>query len=388
MESENTMIYDFKNFEKILAQNKVYDAWQYTQSLCETMSYMELSYEMLKKVHQHRKETLANVKKEKMKEMCESGKTAVMVSDLKRTYLDVGGYELDDIVFLRKTAMEFFHYGRMSMDVLFQIINAALLGDEAFSVEDKKLLGKILNKMDKKPEFANLCKMLESNKNDNRFQYLMAFDNYMKHIKTILITVENNFLIGDGDKFEINEFSYGKSIYHKEDALTKIQEIHDYIDSTVPLILSEIAAQVPNCISNASRIQEIHYKYVFSEHGGRRNLDYVSFFIDVPNGLSDLPSEIKVFPLLIKPNDEIYSCHFNFNKIFIKKIGSDEPDVIGVATLKNGLATNEFYRVYEVQPCKPIDYGLYVATFKENYTNRKISINIYSMDGKMLYINE
>lgn len=142
------MVYDFKNFEKILAQNKVYDAWQYAQSLCETVSYMEISYEMLKRVHQHRKETLANVKKEKIKEMCESGKTAVMVSDLKRTYLDVGGYELDDIAFLRKTAMEFFHYGRMSMDVLFQIINAALFGDEAFSVEDRMLLGKILNKMD------------------------------------------------------------------------------------------------------------------------------------------------------------------------------------------------------------------------------------------------
>ena len=110
-----------------------------------------------------------------------------------RTNLDVGGYELDDIIFLRKTAMEFFHYGRVSMDVLFQIINAALLGDEAFDVEDKGLLGKLLKKLNQKPEFSTLLQLMDANKNDTRFQYLMAFDNYIKHIKTILISVKKQY---------------------------------------------------------------------------------------------------------------------------------------------------------------------------------------------------
>ena len=30
---------DFSRFQKILAQNKVYDAWQYVQSLNETLEY-------------------------------------------------------------------------------------------------------------------------------------------------------------------------------------------------------------------------------------------------------------------------------------------------------------------------------------------------------------
>lgn len=382
------MTFDYKNLEKVLAQNKVYDAWQYIQSLRETISYMEISFEMLKKVHQHRKDTLASVKTEKMKEISENGKTALMVSDLEKTHLDVGGYELDDIIFLRKTSMEFFHYGRMSMDVLFQIINAALLGDEAFSVEDKGLLSKLLRKLTTKPEFANLLQILDTNKNDGRFQYLMAFDNYMKHIKTVLITVKNSIIIGSVDDFDINEFSYGGTVFPKEDALAKIQEIHDYIALTIPTILNEIVAQVPNCISNGSRIQEIHYKHVFTEREGKNYLDYVSFFIDVPNGISDLPSEIKVYPLLIKPNDEIYSFDFRFDKIFIKKAGSDERDIVGVATLKNGVATNEFYRVYEVKPCTPMDFGLYIATFKETYTSGKINMNIYAMDGTMIFIKE
>lgn len=382
------MTFDFKNLEKQLAQNKVYDAWQYIQSLRETISFMEISFEMLKQVYQHRKDTLASVEAEKYKEIGEKGKTALMISDLEKTHLDIGGYELDDVLFLRKTAMEFFHYGRMSMDVLFQVINAALLGDEAFPTEDKGLLSKLLKKLSTKNEFQTLLQILDANKNDGRFQYLVAFDNYMKHIKNVLITVKNSIFIGNDAFFDINEFSYGGIAYPKEDALSKIQQIYDYVVLTIPDILSEIVMQLPNCMSNGSRFQEIHYKHVFTEREGKDYLEYVSFFIDVPNGITDLPSEIKVYPLLIKPNDEIYGFDFRFDKIFIKKAGSDERDVVGVATLKNSGATDELYKVYEVKPCTPVDFGLYIATFKETYASKKINMNIYAMDGIMIFIKE
>ena len=131
---------NYKDLEKALAQNKVYNAWQYVQSLNETLMYMNVSYEMLKKVHEHRISVLQQVQNEKFEELKNAGNASYKVSDIQRTNLNVGGYELDDIVFLRKTAMEFFHYGRVSMDVLFQLINAALLGDEAFDVEDKGIM--------------------------------------------------------------------------------------------------------------------------------------------------------------------------------------------------------------------------------------------------------
>lgn len=191
------MSIDLKQLEKVIAVNKVYNAWQYVQSLYETLSYMSISYEMMLKVHEHRVSTLAAMNREKLSEAFEKGNAQVTVSDLQRTNLNVGGYELDDVVFLRKTAMEFFHYGRVSMDILFQIANAALLGDEALDVEDKGLLRKLLNKMSQKTEFSNLLSLLNDNKNNLNYEYLMAFDNYMKHIKTVLITVRNSFMIGN-----------------------------------------------------------------------------------------------------------------------------------------------------------------------------------------------
>ncbi len=382
------MAINYKDLEKALAQNKVYNAWQYVQSLNETLMYMNVSYEMLKKVHEHRISVLQQVQNEKFVELRNSGEASYKVSDMQRTNLNVGGYELDDIIFLRKTAMEFFHYGRVSMDVLFQLINAALLGDEAFDVEDKGLLGKLLKKLNQKPEFVTLLQLMDANKNDTRFQYLMAFDNYIKHIKTILISVKNSIFIGNQDIFKINAFSYGGVNYGEVNALDKILELRDYVYATVDVLLQELLQQIPNCIANSQRIQEIHYKQVFTEKDGKTYVNYISFFIDVPNDISNLPTEIKVYPLIVKPNDEIYSFDFKFDKIFIRKSGTEEDNILGVATLKNDVNSNEFYRVYKVNACRQIDYNLYIATFGDTYQSQKLNMNIYAMNGVMLFINE
>lgn len=375
---------DIIKLKKTMAEHKVYNAWQYVQSLLETLKYMSISYEMLLKVYEHRKNTLKEIQNDVLSEAFENGCSKVTMSDLEKTNLNVGGYELDDVIFLKKTAMEFFHYGRMSMDVLFQITNAALLGDTAINVEDKGLLGKLLKELGNKPEFSNLLTLMTNNKNNPNFEYLMSFDNYMKHIKTVLITVSNSFIIGDSDIFEINSFTYAGSDYPAVNALDKIKDIHDYVLSTIDVILEEILKQIPNCISNSQRIQEIHYKLVCSEKDGKPHLKYMSFFIDVPNDVTDLPNEIKVYPLIVKPNDEIYSFDFRFDRIFIRKTGSDETNVVGVATLKNGINTNEFYRVYEVKPCTQTDYLRYTETFEATYKAQKININYYAMDGIML----
>ena len=382
------MSVDINVLEKSLAEHKVYDAWQYVKSLRETLAYMSISYNMLTKVHEHRVTTLADVEQKIMHQVHETGEGRCTLNDLNRTNLTIAGYEIDDAVFMRKTAIEFFHYGRMSMDVLFQIVNAALLGDEAVSVEDKGLLPKLLSKLKIKPAFATLLHLMDTNKNDQRYQYLVAFDNYIKHIKTVLITVQNSILIGDVDVFQLNEFSYGGVNYSAENALDKIKEIHDYVISTIDVILAEILTQIPNCLSNNRRIQEIHFKHVLKEREGKKYTKYISFFIDVSNNLLDLPAEIKVHPLIIKPSGKIFSFDFQFDKIFIRKADSEETDILGVATLKNGKAANEFYRAYEVKPCKQIDYMLYAENFNTTYAEKDLSINLGAIDGTIVIIKD
>ena len=47
-------------------------------------------------------------------------------------------------------AIEFFHYARVSMDILIQIVNAALLGDKSYPVSDKRLISKVLKELKRK----------------------------------------------------------------------------------------------------------------------------------------------------------------------------------------------------------------------------------------------
>lgn len=234
---------------------------------------------------------------------------------------------------------------------------------------------------------------LDDIKANDTFKYLQAFDNYNKHIKTILVSIKNSFLIGNNCEFTIKAFSYtdqnGTYQYGDEDALTKIREVKNYVELLVDDILAEIQQQIPNCLDNSSRIQNIKYEMRFKETENGEMLDYMSFFIEVEKDISELPGEIKVLPLIVKPNDEIYSFDFRFDKIFIKRKGADEnaENIIGYATLKSPINSNEFYRTFTVTTCGHTEYTKYLLTFKDTYSG-KFNMNFYAMEGTMLFYKE
>ena len=387
------MAFDLKEFQKDLAHNKVYNAWQYVESLCEILSYMTASYELIDNVYNHRVNTLKSKEQEIMQKAVATGKATVTENDFHCTDLSIAGVEIDDILYLKKTTIEFFHYARISIDILFQIINAALFGDDGFDDSDRNLITEVNRKLDGITSFSNLKLKLDAIKVDDTFKYLQAFDNYNKHIKTILVSIKNSFLIGNNCEFTIKAFSYtdwnGTCQYGDEDALTKIREVKNYVELLIDDILAEIQQQIPNCLDNSSRIQNIKYKMQFKETEKGEMLDYMSFFIEVEKDISELPGEIKVLPLIVKPNDEIYSFDFRFDKIFIKPKGSEEKaeNIIGYATLKNPTSSNEFYRTFAVTPCDHTEYIKYLLTFKDTYSG-KFNMNIYAMEGTMLFYKE
>jgi len=377
------MSLDLKMLEKELAEYKVYDAWQYVISLRETLSYMNASYEIICKVYEHRKKVLSSIQDELIDIAMKTGSSTLTKSTFDETNLKIGGYEIDDSLFLRKTTLEFFHYARISMEVIYQIVNAALLGDQAFLISEMGLPAKISRKLDVKTEFQALKGLLDSNFTNSNYKYLTAFDNYIKHIKTVLITVKNSFIFGNKEEFMINEFFYKGLKYEACDAITIVRDINNYVIDTIDNVLSEVMVQIPNCLDNSQRIQEIKFKAQIRKGEAGDSFDFISFFIEVDD-ISDLPSEIKVYPLIVKPNDEIYSFDFTFNKIFLKKKDSDKEteSILGYAELKNGTDTNEFYRVYEIKEGGYGDYISYLAGFNKEYN--KFSLNFNAMEGSII----
>ena len=317
------MAFDLKKFQKELAQQKVYDTWQYVNSLREMLTYMNMSCELLDKVYAQRGIKLKEKEQEILRKAVETGKASVYESDLHCTDLDIAGLTIDDGLFLQKTTMEFFHYARMCSDILFQIINAALLGDSSFAVDDRGMIGKVNTAIENNSNFATLKSLLDSNKKDDTFKYIQAFDNYIKHIKTVLVTVKSSFMLGNNNEFIIQEFINSGITYPAQDAITIVKKANKYINDTVEAILTEVQNQLPNCVDNSQRIHNISFKFVAKQLEKGIQGDYMSFFIDVKNDISELPAEIKVLPLIIKPNDDIYSFDFRFKKIFIRKKGDN-----------------------------------------------------------------
>lgn len=376
------MSLNIKEFQKELAYQKVYDTWQYVDSLKEMLTYMDLSYQLLVNVHKNRVDSLKAQQSKILQEAIETGSAFLKESHLHCTDLKIAGVDIDDSIFLRKTIVEFFHYARISIDIMFQIINAALFGDESFEVTDRKLIRKVNSKLDAISSFAILKALLDANKLNQTFLYLQAFDNYIKHIRTILVTVKTSFIIGSNDEFLIKDFIYDGIPYPQVNALDKVKEVNDYVQQKAEEILTEVKNQLPNCIDNSQRIQNISFKQVMKENAQSKAVEYISFFIDVQNDISELPNEIKVLPLLVKPNDEICSFDFRIKKIFIRKKGSEEDGIVGYAELKNGLETNEFYRIFEVHPCGIDEYYKYIFNFVNDYP--KVRLNYNAMEGTII----
>lgn len=93
---------NFVSLQKALAQNKVYDAWQYVQSLAETLGYMNMSAELLERVYAHRLSVIKETEQSLLQTAIETGQASITEETLKETHLDIAGLKLDDSIFFEK----------------------------------------------------------------------------------------------------------------------------------------------------------------------------------------------------------------------------------------------------------------------------------------------
>ena len=132
---------DLRRVRKLMAEYKVYDAWQYVQSLQEIFDNMYMACTLLSKAYEHRKQGILGLNQELFEEAASNPGKAVPVT-WKRLAVDnqtIYDMTISDTYIMRKNTLDFFHYARLCYDILAQIINASLFGINAFSVEDDSL---------------------------------------------------------------------------------------------------------------------------------------------------------------------------------------------------------------------------------------------------------
>lgn len=377
------MSIDLKNLQRTLADNKVYDAWPYVLGLIDAMRHMHLSYDLAKAVYNHRKGEIERFNQSMLQEAASAPGTKVQVTwqGVKPPYQDIAGIEVDDTILMEKSVVEFFHYARVSIDIVYQIVNAALYGDEAIEEEDVKVK-KLCRKLANDAHFGTILNIMNNASTANELIYMREFDNYTKHISKITFSIKNSLFFGNKAEFVICAFNYKGTDYPECVAINKmdtvLQEVVDHIEA----ILAELIIQIPNAKGTDSRCHSVSFKSQIREHDGKSFVDYVVYFLEVEHGIADLPSEISLLPLAIKPDGEIEDHRLDMDTLFVTIKGQEEKGICGIAKVDTAQRKAAAYRKYTLQSASIDDFYDYLSTFKDDYANQKFQFK--AMEGSFV----
>ena len=381
------MVIDYNKFELLLAHNKVYDAWPFVMSLRQNRNYMDYSCSILQTVYKHRVDKIKEIEQEIHDTAFQNKRQRIpfTVGHTKETYINVFGDEISYCFFLRKTVYEFFHYARISIDLLAQITNAALFGDEKVSSDEKNLIGELTKKLQKVSEFSAIYSFFvslktERNNKASLYSYLTAFDNHLKHINTIGVEIKNSVFFGADCSFKLNSFIYNNYEFPEVDAVSKIVDIQKFAQDTIDKGLGIIQTLVPKAHGTTQRIHDVSFEVI--DNGTDR---HITFFINVNDKIDELPQIISVCPIKVLTKG-IWTSNIPFNEIFIRRNNpSTNLDIIGVAKA-NGNNTDEQYRKFTISPCGLSEYYKYINDYKQNY--EKVSFNPIALTGNWVIVDK
>ncbi|QUC66923.1 hypothetical protein [Aristaeella hokkaidonensis] len=382
------MSIDLKNLQRTLADNKVYDAWPYVLGLRDSMRNMHLSFDLAKAVYKHRKDEIEHFNQSMLQEAASAPGTKVQVTwqGMTPPFQDIAGIEVDDTVLMEKSAVDFFHYAHMSVDCVCQIVNSALFGDQAIE-EEKVSSGSLHEKVATITQFGTLLNIMDNGFLNNELIYVREFDNYTKHIKINSFTISNSLFFGNKADYVLCAFSFKGNDYPEFEAITKMDTVMHEVENYIEAVLAELIIQVPNAVGTSSRHHSVSFKSQLREHDGKSYVDYIVYFLEVKNGITDLPSEISVLPLVIKPDGTIESRVLDMDTLFVTIEGQEEGGICGIAKIAPDQRKAAAYRKYTIQPASVDDFYDYLSTFKDDYANHQFrfkamegSIVIYKMD--------
>ena len=377
----------YQDIQHELVKYKAYSAWPFFQSVKETMCYMDILAEVIKATYSHRKDTLKRISSEVIQKALDNpGKPSPLTIDhLKQTNLNIAGLEVNDVFFLRIMINNFFQYARISMDGLIQIANAALLGEGAYSPDDKGLIKKLNKILQAEQSFGALENYFSSIVNSQWYEYLIGYDDYLKHIQTVFIQIKNSIVLGDDNAFEISEFAHNGKSYPRCNVIDKVSEIQTEVHKAINDAYSIIVQLLPLSKNTANRIQELSFQQLIKNDEKSNAVESITFFLDVTNGLSDLPREVFICPIRVNNEGVVSSFDFQFDEIFIRrKTKDDEYDIIGCAFRNRANSPETMYKSFTIVPCTPKEYHMYLIGFAKKYP--KYSINYAALAGTIVRV--
>lgn len=366
MELRNSII-DYELFEII----------PYVKSMFLKRKYMLLSYESLLHAEHKLVEKMQTIKLEKEHELSTTGQTAWGVKDRARWNINIEGFDVDIMDYVSKGVWDFFHYARVCLDMIIQILNVT-----AFEPGNRKSGDLILIKDLYKQlptGYESLKALLKDFEQDENYKYIQAADNYIKHIDTLKVSMKTKNMLSDFDAFIINDFIYGKKKYEGQVVSKITSDCKNFVINAINRFFDVFLNADTVAIKRRNIITDIKYESLT-----KGNItEYISFFIDVKPDSTDLKEifggdVIYVRPISVDKEYNIYEDKtFCFDKIFIRVSSTDR--IIGIAKIDT-VDETPYYKKYNVVACSNEEYSNYKTRFKDNYTRVRIS-NMLAFSG-------
>lgn len=233
-----------KNFFDLLEKYDIEACRPYIKSLADKRNYMLLSHDLFVNTVESLRKRVQETSAKKIEELNRSGYCSFGSSDTKQWNTLIDGYEIGFQDMLRKTAWDFFHYARLTIDMYLQIINVSIL-DKPYPDEEVRF-SKLKSSIE---PYKDMVSFLEDNEKNTEYKYILSFDNYMKHINEVPIDVKMNssglfdFTEMALEEVYIHSFSYKEQNYEMVKATDKISSARDYTVKTTSRFLRILLAE-------------------------------------------------------------------------------------------------------------------------------------------------
>lgn len=377
--AEDTVEYGKKNYMNIrdsIIQLGLYEALPFFKSLYLKRRYMLLAYESVNHAEKKLFKKIQMINEEKEDELRRTGRAAWGVKDRARWNIDIEGFNVDVLDYVSKGVWDFLHYAHVCIEMIPQILNVSVFPQENKRHKEKVSMGEMCKRVPEK--YEKLKEYLASLERDDRYQYIISSDNYIKHIDNIGIKMTFKGF-DDFDSFVINEFSYRDNEYEARLVSDATTDLKDFVIKATDDFFECLTKEEGITDNQNGVVMDINYEILKDE----KVTKYVAFFVDVEEDSYDSDKiwgghAIYVHPLNVDKEYNIYEDNeFKFDTLFIRDESSKK--ILGKAILVKK-SEKDYYKKYVIEPCTQDDYSRYIMDFPKNYKRVRIN-NMLAFSG-------
>ena len=338
-----------EKLENNLYNNEVYDSWQFVVNTERTINIADFCMTIIGNLIGHMAKEHAEwmdslfsdlfSQEEKVKSV------SVTTDSLPVFKVPVADSKVPAPFLLDKLVKDFFQYSRNTFDSISQIVNAALLANNSKLV-DKVDFPAMLNMFKKQtylqafPDMASWYSAVDANP---KFVYIDAFNNRTKHTCDINLKLSMD-MFGSKSSSEISPF-YRKDVQHdKQDIITYLADILDYVKQSFDIFLGVLAIELPK---KSFVVNRYHHLQAYQQKmKANSESDFSVVYLDSICTIEEMPDEIRVLFVHEYEDGSFASKNCEIDTILVRKA---EHNYIGryIATEAFGDDTLVKYRKYK-----------------------------------------